>query len=276
MGVKRKATEYLNDSKTKRTKEVRLLDLYDRITIESDGNCLFRAIQYFLTGKEDDHFLLRQEICDFMATNKYEYDDLFEPTSSIKTFSQYLIEMRKTSIWGDHLEIVAASKLKGFNFTIYASESLIITNHHINDPKYSMLYLEYFNGNHYNILIQKASSNLFTKVNTIPNFSDKKSNQSKIQIKLKNTSKRDITKLKDLKSEKKSNEMKNKSKFPIPIKETQEIVTSSERNLYPKAKGNHEAYNEVYLYLRYKKRPEDLLKIALLKIGNLISENVIS
>jgi len=107
--------------------------------INSDGNCLFHASQR-------NHEKLRTEICDFMLENKEEYQDLFEPLLNIKEFSEYIEYKKENAIWGDHIEIVTASKLKRFNFTIYASESLIVSNIHINDPTYKMLYLEFYQG----------------------------------------------------------------------------------------------------------------------------------
>ena len=47
-----------------------MTDLYDRIRIESDGNSLFRAVQYFLTGSECDYEEVRQKICNFMSENQ--------------------------------------------------------------------------------------------------------------------------------------------------------------------------------------------------------------
>ena len=38
-----------------------------------DGNCLFRAISYILTGSEDMHFTVRQSICDYIEVH---YQDL--------------------------------------------------------------------------------------------------------------------------------------------------------------------------------------------------------
>ena len=64
--------------------------------INSDGNCLFRAIQYFLTGSQRNHDKLRTGVCDFMHENKEEYQDLFEPLPNIKGFQS--IEYKKENV----------------------------------------------------------------------------------------------------------------------------------------------------------------------------------
>ena len=55
MGIKTKASTPLEDPQhrkkrieTEKILEMNLLGLYDRIEIVGDGNCMFRAIQYFL------------------------------------------------------------------------------------------------------------------------------------------------------------------------------------------------------------------------------------
>ena len=258
MSRKRKAftdISHLELKKHKFPEEFSFFDLFERLSIASDGNCLFRAIQYFLTGKESYHQRLRVEICNFMLKNYQEYEKLFEPQDDIETFAQYIEYKKKKTIWGDHIEIVAASKLKDFNFTVYESKSLTPKIVHINDPAFKMLFLEFFNGNHYNVLEPKTYSSLFHDKAPDSNFGSnhpvsetkmkiemQKNSQEKIKINLKNESKQKSNELDDT-----SNQIR-KELFQQPSKNKTHIIMNKATELYPKAKQNNNTYNEVYEY----------------------------
>ena len=42
--------------------------MFDRVTIESGGNCLFRAILYCLCGEDSSHMTLRGGVCNYLNT----------------------------------------------------------------------------------------------------------------------------------------------------------------------------------------------------------------
>ena len=64
--------------------------------------------------------------------------------------------MKQDGIWGDNLELFVAAKLLSFNFIVYESKSINILYQCELSSKYTTIYLEYENGNHFNILISKA------------------------------------------------------------------------------------------------------------------------
>ena len=51
---------------------------YKVISMDSDGNCLFRALQYELTGNVRGHDILRQHICDHIVANKASFRHFFK------------------------------------------------------------------------------------------------------------------------------------------------------------------------------------------------------
>lgn len=71
-----------------------------------DGNCLFRALSYVLTGQEDHHHHLRQTLVDFTTTNHDIFSKYCTPTSN---FQEHITRMKYDTIWGTDLEILAAA-----------------------------------------------------------------------------------------------------------------------------------------------------------------------
>jgi hypothetical protein len=82
--------------------------------ITGDGNCLFRALSYFLTGRQTYHMILRQKIVDHV--NSIEHVLRPHMNSSV---DHYLAtsNMRNSGVWGTDIEIFAATSL--FNVDIY-------------------------------------------------------------------------------------------------------------------------------------------------------------
>ena len=82
-----------------------------------DGNCLFRALSRALTGVEDHHIALRKTIAEFEASNTTVFQPLHSAISQAIPFSEHLRNIRKLSVWGTNLEIIAAVSL--FQLDIY-------------------------------------------------------------------------------------------------------------------------------------------------------------
>jgi hypothetical protein len=87
--------------------------------MNSDGNCLFRALSDQLHGDlGNDHDDVRSEICDFMEDNQDDFklflvldDDDCEEGDDAKDFESYMSNMRQDGEWGGNLELVAAARL---------------------------------------------------------------------------------------------------------------------------------------------------------------------
>ena len=82
--------------------------------ITGDGNCLFRALSYFLTGRQAYHMILRQKIVDHMHTIEHVLRPHMNCSADV-----YLATTNMTSsgVWGTDIEIFAAASL--FNVDIY-------------------------------------------------------------------------------------------------------------------------------------------------------------
>jgi len=144
----KKSKEYSYNNQTK------LLDLYSRKVIESDGNCLFRAILYALLRDDSNHAEFRQSICDYMIKNKEDFDCFIN--SDDGTFDDYIAKKRLVDLeWGDAPELVAASQILKFNFKVFASKSLNVKYQHHYAPVFPTIVLEHYNGNHHNVLEPK-------------------------------------------------------------------------------------------------------------------------
>ena len=118
-----------------------------------DGNCLFRAICYPLTGSEDMHLHLRGLICDVIEQNSHF---LSVPQDYIQTSN-----MRISGVWGTEVEIFAIASLLRCNIYVYSSFGTLNNVHrwlrfepnlnipsHITPTAYSF-YLNHYNQNHY-------------------------------------------------------------------------------------------------------------------------------
>ena len=51
-----------------------LTSRYHRKVIESDGNCLFRALSYSLYENETEHSEIRKKVCKYMLQNRSDFD----------------------------------------------------------------------------------------------------------------------------------------------------------------------------------------------------------
>ena len=79
-----------------------------------DGNCLFWAPSWALTGVEDHHIDLRRTIVKFEAAI---FQAANNAINSMKTrpaipFADYIWNMKKVCVWGTNLEIIAAASLR--------------------------------------------------------------------------------------------------------------------------------------------------------------------
>lgn len=107
--------------------------------IVGDGNCLFRALSFAITGDEEQHAVVRSLICDFLES----------------TGHQKAGEMRQNKVWGTTTEILAAAEMFQLNVCVWASFGRVHT-WHIHKPKgdtaTQSVYLENKTGNHFNVV----------------------------------------------------------------------------------------------------------------------------
>ncbi|VDI44625.1 Hypothetical predicted protein [Mytilus galloprovincialis] len=126
-------------------------------TITGDGNCLFRAISYSLSNRQEYFGDIRRAIVDHLIRNAEVFKSFLQPR--FKTVEEHIqtLRMKENNVWGTELEIVACADLLKtdiytfFNGTwIKYSSSQINSNNCVNDQA---IYLQH-NGdiNHYEVV----------------------------------------------------------------------------------------------------------------------------
>lgn len=260
--MKRKATEPLSSKKLKNPKpnhvQFALEDVFWRIQIKGDGNCLFRAISYCLYGGEYKHQELRGKVCKYLMENEGIYKTLFQPREGIQTFTKYVEMLNQDGTWGDHLEIAILSKLFNFNVIIYNSNSLVINYKHIevNTLNCKPLYhLEYENNIHFNVFKMRRTKNASIFLSLLA------TNEEIINIEARNNemSSKDEKILINLPPKDKKKEIKTSKdlkKSSSQVVERDEQKDFLKKDIYPLAKNGHNTYNEVYEYFKHQITPE--------------------
>ena len=68
-----------------------------RVPILGDGNCLFRAILYSLTGWEELHFVLRELVCEYLKEKKEKFAAYFDGLE--EGLMRHIQAMKEESTW---------------------------------------------------------------------------------------------------------------------------------------------------------------------------------
>ncbi len=76
-----------------------------------DGNCLFRAVAFALTGSEEGHLGMRSSCATFMKSNGHILMNNGEKFSSFisEPWDRHCDRVAKAGEWGDHYEVLALS-----------------------------------------------------------------------------------------------------------------------------------------------------------------------
>ena len=130
-----------------------ILNQYETVEMIGDGACLFRAFSYFVYNRQEDHFIIREKIVDYMNDNieKYTID-------GIKLVDDtYIDNMRKLTKFGGQYELLAFATLYKYRIEIfderYGTFTTILPFDPITPEK--TIHLKYSGGNHYDCLIPK-------------------------------------------------------------------------------------------------------------------------
>ena len=112
--------KYNDDDNTKLQKTLDA-DGLEIIEMNSDGNCLFRALSDQLFGDHgNNHWDVRSDVCDFIKSHEGDFkvflvfedeDDEDQEEEDARDFEHYIQNMRQDGEWGGNLEIVAAARL---------------------------------------------------------------------------------------------------------------------------------------------------------------------
>jgi len=269
--MKRKERSFVEDKPdTKKVKENSLISplemLFDRIRIMDDGNCLFRAILYSLGGTDANHKYLREIICKEILNNKKKYIAFFE--GGEEGLKLEMENMKNNGIWGTIIELYAASELFAFNFEVYYSNSTNLYCSCVHSQDFPTICLEYENGNHFNLLVDKSDTNKNNNMSTLTKSSTKvtkRNDQKKGNKILKEllVKSREKTSTFNYNTTKNIKSIKEQKKFYDKIKiELTKTVQKPHRTTYPPSRHNSNAYNEVFQYYNEKKIPERFLALA--------------
>ncbi|CAC5396519.1 unnamed protein product [Mytilus coruscus] len=80
-------------------------------TITGDGNCLFRAISYALSNRQEYFGTIRKTIVDHLMRNAEMFKSFLQPR--FKTVDDHIqtLRMEESNVWGTELEILACADL---------------------------------------------------------------------------------------------------------------------------------------------------------------------
>ena len=123
------------------------------IEISPDGNCLFNAISYQISGDEMFHDCVRQKLCDYIESNwkkvsrmagvmKKEYKDAEEYMAKK--------EMREDGKWGWFVELCALSLLTGLDMLTFYMGGY----HKFGRNKSQQCFFFYNSGGHYDLILE--------------------------------------------------------------------------------------------------------------------------
>ena len=237
-------------------------DVFDKIQIEADGNCLFRAIAFLLCGDQEKHDVIREEVCNHVATHSEEYEgELFE---TITELDEYLDEIREGGSWGDHLELAVLSRIFVFNVVVYHPRRLDIHSEQVKDDEIrsrSLFHLEYENYNHFNVLVPKGTAESYTflqryvkrkedglKMEMEPSESRVKITLSTSKTKIKAKAKEEISSSVDKIAGTSLDPNQDRPKRKVVI--LKKPKNTAQEEVYPLAKGGYDTYNEAFQYFK--------------------------
>jgi hypothetical protein len=129
--------------------------------IKGDGNCLFRALSYAITGSQGYHKEVRENVINHMKN----IETLLLPHMKNKPLNSYLdsSRMANTDSWGTDVEIIAASSLLSTDIyvdtkvgkgDIFKWQTFSESMQNGSEPNNTCaIYLQNTNGDHYDIVL---------------------------------------------------------------------------------------------------------------------------
>ena len=103
------------------------------VNMQGDGNCLFRAFSFVISGVQSYHRKIREKLVTFMEENACLFKGL-ENTSMQHYLS--MSKMKDLGTWGSELEILAFASLCNTTHmsTYIATVVVVITNGYLTNP----------------------------------------------------------------------------------------------------------------------------------------------
>ena len=149
-------------SKTQQTAAVKIY------RVKGDGNCLFGALSYSITGTQDQHSIIRSYIVNHMlhSNTQHNLEMLFATRNKLQStnisYQNHLCDMQQDGTWGTEQEIVAAANLFDVSVLCYCkynskqyciqhfSPHFAINAECTSSCNHKTVYLINKSGNHYN------------------------------------------------------------------------------------------------------------------------------
>lgn len=136
------------------------------IEMESDGNCLFRAISHQLYQDHGSkHDVIRHEVCNYLEKNEKDFGVYLlmdEDEEDVREFQSYVSEMREDGTWGGDVEIVCAARLYRRNIMIFSASGCYSVGFHVDHdsksppvPSGPDILLSYHENSHYNCVFDE-------------------------------------------------------------------------------------------------------------------------
>lgn len=144
------------------------------VPVKGDGNCLFRALSYFVKGETGKYKQVRTEIVNYITQHWEIFKESIFAEYSKQTATDYANFMGKDLEHGGYPELTAFSKLYNCCIVIFfvsGTYPTSICSENKNEPKYAIIYSgDGYNG-HFSVLesdILPKTSLEISGINNIP------------------------------------------------------------------------------------------------------------
>lgn len=124
---------------------------FDVVSMDADGNCLFRSVSHQVHGCPEKHLDIRQHVCNMFVQNRSAYKDILGALGG--TFDGYIKRMRVPGIWGGEPEIRMVEMIFGRPVEIWESATGPRNTMREGRDNNNPIRITYHGGNHYNSLV---------------------------------------------------------------------------------------------------------------------------
>ena len=143
--------------------------------VEGDGNCLFRAISYCPNGHQNEHSILRYEVCQHLLHNYKRIFELDDIVGDIQFISDYVKSMLVEGTWaGEECIMAAADYLQRpiylFKYCSTLPMSPIIYSPRTRSITKLAIKLAFYEPGHYRSIINSNEPNITKNSSTSVDF----------------------------------------------------------------------------------------------------------
>jgi len=124
--------------------------------VQGDGNCLFRAISDQIYGEESFHRAIRRVCMDYIELESDFFKNFIVQGANPMKFREYIVKKREDGIWGDDIEIQAASEIYNRSVEIFAYSDVPMRTFHESagfGSRLTPIRLSYHGNSHFNSIV---------------------------------------------------------------------------------------------------------------------------